>query len=165
MCAVCCHMLLTGGSVTTECAHMDEGAGSCILAAGVAWVDEILYTHLPHVNEKNKWEREKSKFSSKVVWTEFKFCMWVWWSPGQGKSFLGQYGAGGCWSRHGRECVRQTLSVNFKITASEAVTITVTFNDHFSKFTVTDNHQQKQEEKKYVCFVVLRAEPKAPRTS
>lgn len=51
-------------------------------------------------------EREKkNKFSSKVVWTEFKFCMWVWWSPGQGKSSLGQYGAGGCWSRHGRECV------------------------------------------------------------
>ena len=61
--------------------------------------------------------------------------------------------------------VRQTLSVNFKITASEAVTITVTVNDHFSKFTVTDNCQQKQEEKKYVCFVVLRAEPKAPHTS
>ena len=61
--------------------------------------------------------------------------------------------------------VRQTLSVNFKITALEAVTITVTVNDHFTKFTVTDNHQQKQEETKYVCFVVLRAEPKAPRTS
>lgn len=31
----------------------------------------------------------------------------------------------------------------------------------FLKVTVTDNRQQKQEEKKYVCFVVLRVEPKA----
>lgn len=27
---------------------------SFILAAGKAWVDETLYIHLPHVNEKNK---------------------------------------------------------------------------------------------------------------
>lgn len=46
---------------------MDEGAGSFILAAGIAWVDEILYIHLPHVKEKNKWRERKKKFSSKLV--------------------------------------------------------------------------------------------------
>lgn len=60
--------LLTGGSVTTECAYVDEGVGSCILAAAMAWVDEILYMHLPlpHLMRKIN-EREKKKFSSKVV--------------------------------------------------------------------------------------------------
>ena len=45
---------------------MDEGAGSCILAAGMAWVDEILY--ICHMLMRKINEREKkNKFSSKVV--------------------------------------------------------------------------------------------------